>query len=250
MPSQPCIPVRGLLKNSAKSHIISSSPAVHRNYGLLPRNMEGQVVQKFRNQNLVVLGLVAFGIGMRVLPYVLERTGLISLTDPSQFAWNISPVPAMCLLGGAYFSRRWAGLMLGLVAYLISDLLIAAVTGRPAFAFYSTLPFVYVGFVLHGIIGLSLRGKKGAVRVGLTALVSEVAFFLVTNLGEWAIGDMHYPHTPAGLATCFMAALPFLYRSIYGTLIYSAIFFEVAAAVERRSVPTGLALAPAPQRKG
>lgn len=206
-------------------------------------------MQKFRNQNLVVLGLVAFGIGMRVLPYVLVRMGLISEVDPAQYAWNMSPVPAMCLLGGAYFSRRWMGLMLGLVAYLVSDLLIAAVTGRPAFAFYSTLPFVYAGFVLHGVIGLTLRGKKGAVRVGLTAFASELAFFLVTNFGEWAIGDMHYPHTPAGLATCFAAALPFLYRSIYGTLIYSAIFFEAAAAFERRSMPTDVSLAPVPDQK-
>ena len=205
-------------------------------------------MQKHRNQNLVVIGLVAFGIGMRVLPYVLERFGLISLTDPSTFAWNISPVPAMCLLGGAYFSARWAGLGIGLIAYLISDLLLATISGHPAFAFYKTLPFVYAGFVLHGIIGLSLRGKVSAARVGVTAVASEIAFFLLTNFGEWAIGDMNYAKTPAGLLASYAAALPFLSRSIYGTLIYSAIFFEVAAAVERRSMGSGkLAEAPVPK---
>lgn len=205
-------------------------------------------MQKPRNQNLVVLGLVAFGIGMRVLPYVLQRLGLISLTDPSTFAWNISPVPAMCLLGGAYFSARWAGLGIGLIAYLCSDLLIAGISGQPAFAFYKTLPFVYAGFVLHGVIGLSLRGKVSATRVGLTAVASEIAFFLLTNFGEWAIGDMNYDKSPAGLVACYTAALPFLSRSIYGTLIYSAIFFEIAAAVERRSMGSNkLVPAPAPK---
>lgn len=205
-------------------------------------------MQKPRNQNLVVLGLVAFGIGMRVLPYVLQRLGLISLTDPSTFAWNISPVPAMCLLGGAYFSARWAGLGIGLIAYLCSDLLIAGISGQPAFAFYKTLPFVYAGFVLHGVIGLSLRGKVSATRVGLTAVASEIAFFLLTNFGEWAIGDMNYDKSPAGLLACYAAALPFLSRSIYGTLIYSAIFFEIAAAVERRSMGSNkLVPAPAPK---
>ena len=211
---------------------------------------EGKDVQKPRNQNLVVLGLIAFGIGMRVLPYVLQRLGLISLTDPVTFAWNISPVPAMCLLGGAYFSARWAGLGLGLIAYLFSDLLIAGVSGQPAFALYRTLPFVYAGFVLHGVIGLSLRGKVSAARVGVTALASEIAFFLLTNFGEWAVGDMNYETSPAGLMACFVAALPFLSRSIYGTLIYSAIFFEVAAAVERRSTASGeLVKAPVPTDK-
>jgi len=196
-------------------------------------------VQKPRNQNLVVLGLVAFGIFMRVLPYILQRLGLVSLTDPSTFAWNISPVPAMCLLGGAYFSARWAGLGIGLIAYLLSDLLLAQISGQPAFAFYKTMPFVYVGFVLHGVIGLSLRGKVSAARVGVTAVASEIAFFLLTNFGEWAIGDMNYAKSPAGLIACYTAALPFLSRSIYGTLIYSAVFFEIAAAMERRSMAAG-----------
>ncbi len=55
---------------------------------------------------------------------------------------------------------------------------------------------------------------------------------------------MNYEKSPGGLLTCYIAALPFLYRSLYGTLIYSAIFFEVAAAAERRFGKQELALAP------
>jgi hypothetical protein len=201
-----------------------------------------------RNKNLIVLGLLTFGIAMRVLPYVLERFGLVSLTDPSTFVWNISPVPAMCLLGGAYLSSRWAGLGIGLLAYLASDVLIGWVSGYPAFTFYKTLPFVYAGFIVHGLIGLSLRGRNSPIRVGLTAFASEIVFFLLTNFGEWAIGDANYAKTPAGMLACYVAALPFLYRSIYGTLIYSAIFFELAAATERRLEKRELALAPVPPK--
>lgn len=206
-----------------------------------------------KNKNLMVLGLLAFGIAMRVLPYVLQRGGIVSLTDPESFSWNISPVPAMCLLGGAYMSARWAGLGVGLIAYLISDLLIGWVSGYPAFSFYKTLPFVYAGFILHGIIGTSLhgpaaRGSISPIRIGLTAIAAELAFFVLTNFGEWLIGDMNYAKTPAGLVACYVAALPFLYRSLYGTLIYSAIFFELAAALQRRfGEPEGV-LAPVPSR--
>lgn len=205
-----------------------------------------------RNKNLMVVGLLAFGIGMRVLPYVLQRMGIISLTDPSTFSWNISPVPAMCLLGGAYVSARWAGLGVGLVAYLISDLLIGWVSGHPAFSFYKTLPFVYAGFVLHGVIGTSLHGPaaRGSIspfRIGATAIGAELAFFLLTNFGEWLIGDMNYAKTPAGLLSCYVAALPFLYRSLYGTLIYSAIFFELAAVLQRRFGNSQPVLAPVPR---
>lgn len=201
-----------------------------------------------RNKTWVVFGLIAFGVTMRVLPYVLERFGIVSLTDASSFAWNISPVPAMCLLGGAYLSWRWAGFGLGLAAYLLSDVLIALVSGYPMFAFYKTLPFVYAGFILHGVIGISLQGRPHFLRVALTAVASELAFFLLTNFGEWAIGDMNYQKSPAGLLACYTAALPFLYRSLYGTVIYSVIFFEVAALFGRPATTTERALAHVPVR--
>ncbi len=198
------------------------------------------------NKNLMVLGLLAFGIGMRVLPYVLANLGLVSLTDRSTYIWNVSPVPAMCLLGGAYLSARWLGFAVGFAAYMLSDLLIGWISGYPAFTYYSTLPFVYAGIILHGVVGLTLRNRPSLARVGLTAVASELIFFLLTNFGEWAIGDMNYVKTPTGLLTCYVAALPFLYRSLYGTLIYSAVFFELAIVWERRFGHDQLALAPVP----
>jgi hypothetical protein len=192
-----------------------------------------------RNKNLIVLGLVSFGIFMRVLPYILNQFGLVSLTDASTFYWNVSPVPAMCLLGGAYLSSRWIGLGVGLIAYLISDILIGWVTGYPAFTFYRALPFVYAGFILHGMVGATLRakvqhGRVNPLLVGLVAAASELVFFLVTNFGEWAVGDNGYAPNAAGLLTCYIAALPFFGRSLYGTVIYAVAFFELAGAAQRQ----------------
>ena len=202
-----------------------------------------------RNRILIVLGLVAFGMAMRVLPYVLQRFGLVSLTDPSTFIWNVSPVPAICMLFGAYLSSRgtrWTGLAIGIVAYFASDLLIALVTGYPEYAFYKTLPFVYAGFMIHGLMGLTLHGRSQPVRLGLTVVASELVFWLITNFGEWAIGDQGYAKTPAGMLTCYVAAIPYLYRSIYGTLIYSAILFEAARIAARQANDSNLVLAPVP----
>lgn len=199
-----------------------------------------------KNKNLIVLGLLAFGIVMRVLPYVLRNLGFVSLTDRTSYIWNVSPVAAMCLLGGAYVSSRWIGFGVGFAAYLLSDLLIGWVSGQPQFAFYSELPFVYAGFILHGLIGMTLRGRPSRLRIGLTAVASELVFFMVSNFGVWAIGDMNYVKTPSGLLACYVAALPFLYRSLYGTLIYSAVFFELASVLERQPGDKELAYAPVP----
>lgn len=206
-----------------------------------------------RTRNLMTLGVLAFGIGMRVLPYVLVRMNIISLDDASSFIWNISPVPAMWLLGGAYMSARWAGLSAGLVAWVIGDLLIGWVSGYPAFSFYKTLPFVYTGLILHGVFGTTMyqaatRGPVSPFRVGLTAIAAELTFYLLTNFGEWLIGDMNYAKTPAGLMASYVAALPFLYRSLYGTLIYSAVFFQLAALLQRRFGNSEAVLVPVPRR--
>ncbi|MDB5389982.1 MAG: hypothetical protein JWM11_5628 [Planctomycetaceae bacterium] len=193
-----------------------------------------------QSRNWLVLGLMAFGVAMRVLPYVLERYGLVSLTELSTYTWNVSPVPAMCLLGGAYFTSAWLGFGLGFAAFLFSDVLIGLVSGQPRFMFYSSLPFVYAGFILFGLIGLTLRGDKTPGRIIVTAFLSELAFFLLTNFGEWAVGNNQYPETFFGLLQCYAAAIPFWRNSLLGMCIYAPILFGLFALLEHRTTTGGL----------
>jgi hypothetical protein len=44
-----------------------------------------------------------------------------------------------------------------------------------------------------------------------------------------------YAKSAAGLATCYIAALPFFERTIASDLLFSAILFGIFAAVERTS---------------
>jgi hypothetical protein len=193
-----------------------------------------------QSRNWPVLGLMAFGMSMRVLPYILERFGLVSLTDFSSYSWNVSPIPAMCLLGGAYCTSSRLGFGLGFAAYLVSDLLIGLVSGQPRFMFYPSLPFVYAGFLLFGLIGLTLRGQKSPSRIALTALFSELVFFLLTNFGEWAVGDSPYQRNLSGLMESYIAALPFWKNSLVGMCIYVPILFGLFNLYERQSQEAGV----------
>jgi hypothetical protein len=145
--------------------------------------------------------------------------------------WNMTPVFAMALFGGAYFSRRWAAFAVPLAAMLISDVVLAwRDYGMPA---VRSQPLVYLnlaGWVLMGIV--IQRHRRFWPILGCTLLGTAV-FFVTTNFGVW-YGSTLYPQTPVGLLTCYEAAVPFLRNEIIGNLAYTALFFGGFALAERR----------------
>jgi hypothetical protein len=69
-----------------------------------------------------------------------------------------------------------------------------------------------------------LRGKPSALRVGGAVLASSTSFFLLSNFAVW-IGGGLYPHTAAGLATCYIAAIPFYANDAMSTAITAGALF-------------------------
>ena len=64
-------------------------------------------------------------------------------------------------------------------------------------------------------------------------------FFLITNFSTWFFGAM-YPHTLAGLVTCYIAALPFFGYTSIGNPFYSAFFFGAHFWLTRRQLADGM----------
>jgi hypothetical protein len=136
---------------------------------------------------------------------------------------NFTPIGAMALFSGAYLARRGLAYAVPLAAMLLSDALIG---------FHSGMPFVYGSVALIVLIGqLGLR-RVSSLTVVAASLMSSVLFFVVTNFGTWAVSGM-YPLTPAGLATCYVAAIPFFQNTVVGDLFYSAALFGGFALLER-----------------
>src|SRR5579884_2790272 len=113
---------------------------------------------------------------------------------------NVTPVTAMALLGGAALEGVWAyAVPLGILA--LSDLFLG---------FHATVPFVYAGFLFAAFLGL-------------------------TNFGVWATQAL-YPHTGAGLAACYAAAVPFFRNALAGDLAWTLALFGAVRLAERLSV--------------
>ncbi len=165
-----------------------------------------------RNENLFyralfALFMIATAAALRVAPH----------------PWNFTPVGAMALFSGAFVRDRRPAFLFPLVALFAGDLFLG---------FYKLMPVIYASFLLSVVIGRWLQNRRTLARVTGAALLGAAQFFIVTNFGVWAAGNL-YPHTLAGLAACYIAGIPFFWNTLAGDAFYVGILFGSFALAER-----------------
>ena len=128
---------------------------------------------------------------------------------------NFTPIGAMALFSAAYFGRRPLAFAAPLGAMVLGD----AVLG-----FYSGVWITYLAVALIVLVGWLALSKISVLRVGGAAIASSVVFFFVSNFGTWVFSGM-YPHTLAGLSSCYLAAIPFFQNTTAGDLFYATLLF-------------------------
>jgi hypothetical protein len=94
-------------------------------------------------------------------------------------------------------------------------------------------PIVYACILATALIGRTITDRRSPWQIGAAALSGSIMFFVVTNFAVWAMDDM-YPHTGAGLAICYTAALPFFRNALAGDLFFTAVLFGGLAMAENR----------------
>jgi uncharacterized protein DUF6580 len=136
---------------------------------------------------------------------------------------NLTSISAVALFGGAYFSDKRLAFLVPLAALLASDLVLGL---------YRGMEFQYLSFALIVVLGLWLQSRRRILPIAGAALASSTLFFIITNFGTWMTSDL-YPHTAAGLTTCYTAAIPFFWNTVAGDVFYTALLFGGFAALER-----------------
>jgi hypothetical protein len=139
---------------------------------------------------------------------------------------NFTPVAAVGLFAGVYFSKGWAPL-LPLAGLLISDLFIGGYGVRGMVVVYGAfgLTFLLGKLIKRG--GLFNRtGRFGAKSFRLFggAMSAAALFFLITN-NVFLYTPALYTHDFTGMTASYIAGLPFLRWQILGDLVYSSILF-------------------------
>jgi hypothetical protein len=169
--------------------------------------------------NQLDLLMIVFLIGFDVAARLLLHT------------WNVSPVAASALFAGMMLRRRWLALLVPLAALALSDLVLGADDWRVKAVVYAALMLP----ALAGIVGRDFG--TGARVIVPAALGCSLTFFAATNFAVWAFSGM-YSLDMAGLAQCYVLALPFLKYTIAGDLFWCAAFFGGAWLVQRMSART------------
>lgn len=155
--------------------------------------------------------MVALGACARLLPH----------------PWNFTPMMAIGLYAGAKSKRLPTGVLITLLALILSD----AVMG-----FYGGMWYVYAASLVPVLIGYFMRSRQGVGTLAAGAFASSLSFFFITNFMVWATGHM-YPHTGAGLAACLTAAIPFYQNQLAGDAFYTVALFGGHALLSRFTRP-------------
>lgn len=148
---------------------------------------------------------------------LLVLTGFVILAVLSRFLPvppNFSPIMAIALFSGVFFTDKRYAFLVPISAMLISDIFLG---------FHYDMFAVYGAFALMVLIGSQLK-KISVVSVLGSSIAGAVLFFVLTNFSVWLTSGM-YSYNFAGMMLCYESAVPFFRNTLSSSVLYSAVMF-------------------------
>ena len=151
------------------------------------------------------------------------------LGHPSNFA----PMDALALFSGCYFAGKLSKFMVPLIAIWVSDLFVNYFSFGKWMWLYEGFYWQYGCYILIALLGMMLSHRLKPLSLLAVTLGSSVLFFLISNFGVWISWTL-YPHTFAGLLTCYEAGLLFFRSTLVSDLLYTSLMFGVFELAKRK----------------
>jgi hypothetical protein len=156
--------------------------------------------------------VLLFAVLSRILPHAFGATGM-----------GFTAVGGGLLFFGSRRSR-WQT-VIAVLALMATDYYLSLYVY--GYAFHASSYLVtwawYAGLCLLGHQALG-NGKASAARVAGAVFASATSFFILSNFVVWAASGM-YPHNVAGLAACYIAAIPFYANDAMSTAMTAGALF-------------------------
>jgi hypothetical protein len=150
------------------------------------------------------------------LSLAMSLVGLDIVARLAPHAPNVTPIAASAVFAGMVLRSRALALAVPISALLVSDLVVGSYDWRIAGVVYAAL----------ALPALAARWGRARPVVVLAPLVlsSSLLFFATTNFAVWAFSGM-YADDLRGLVHCYVAALPFLWNTVAGDVLWTALLF-------------------------
>jgi hypothetical protein len=191
------------------------------NSNLDPKGMTAMQPIKTRNDLWMDLALVAFLVVLCIVARLLPHApGFLPVAASGLFAARVLRIPALAIA-------------VPVLAMILSDAFLPGEDWR----------IQAVGFAaiaIPAVAGIATRRFSGVLPTIATVIASSILFFLLSNGAVWAFSTM-YPHTLEGLTQCYIAALPFLEKTMLGDLVWTGVLFGGYWLVQRTPALAGRA---------
>ncbi|MFD0764940.1 DUF6580 family putative transport protein [Mucilaginibacter lutimaris] len=165
-------------------------------------------IQNTNTRTTVLILMVVAAIAMRIV-----NTQVPALS-------NFTPVGAVAIFGGAYFTDKWKAYLVPLLLLLISDVAVNYMYAGK-FTFYSSSLYMYGCFMLMTFVGTFIK-KVTVLNVAAASIVAVLIHWLVMDL-PFVYG---IANTWANYGTLLVKAIyPFETNMLIADAIYGAILF-------------------------
>jgi hypothetical protein len=167
-------------------------------------------IQKINTRTVVLILMIVAATAMRFVSYQFPVLS------------NFTPVGAIALFGGAYFTDKWKAYAVVLITLFASDILINYLYTSKWVLWYGGSFWVYLTFAIMVLVGTLIK-KINIASVGIASLVSVLIHWLLIDM-PWLYGTL-YPHTFAGYGQSLVAAIPFEKNMVLGDIVFCSILF-------------------------
>ena len=137
---------------------------------------------------------------------------------------NFTPLGAMALFGGAYFSGKIKAYAIPLLTLFVSDLLVNYLYFQKLVLFYDGAFWVYLSFILMIFVGSFIK-KVNAVNIIMASFAAVFIHWVISDIGVVLMAGSIYPKTFGGYLTALIAAIPFERNLLVSNLVYGFVMF-------------------------
>lgn len=160
----------------------------------------------------------------QVVVFILLVAATVGLRLYFQEIPNFAPVAAVALFAGFFFRSRWLAILAPVSVMAISDLFVGRYDPWLMVTVYGflTLPVLMGGPLRRHLAG---RGAiSSTISLATCGLASSLLFFTATNFMTWVVTPW-YSRSLAGLAECYVNAIPFFRYTLAGDLFFAGVLF-------------------------